>query len=87
MRSSSEFKSFLGWADGDLICMVRRSVAERLLHMWHEPAVMLMHCTVCIGVSRELCASQGCFFLGRSSVGDSYRAKRGPVADKTTWRT
>ena len=24
VRSSSEFKSFLGWADGDLICMVSR---------------------------------------------------------------
>ena len=24
VRSSSQFKSFLGWADGDLICMVRR---------------------------------------------------------------
>lgn len=27
----------------------------------------------------------GCFFLGRTDVADSYRAKRGPIADKTVW--
>jgi len=29
----------------------------------------------------------GCFFLGRSDAADSYRAKRGAVADKVLWHT
>ena len=30
---------------------------------------------------------QGVFWLGRSNVADGYRAKRGAVADKTTWQS
>ena len=49
---------------------------------------MFMNCSVYLRLSCEtVCFSQGCFFLGRSSAGDSYRAKRGPVADKITWHT